>query len=374
MFPYCQTFRLYERGEAGICCDVDGVALGPLKLVERAEESYFLRPAEDVIQALEAAYGLLPEAVAETLALKIVGIARSLNAGELFYAQLKTLYLRLPEIPAENFAKIQRAAMQKSDPGRRVDMTAAAEISAGEMAAELSKALLLCLPENGAKVNSAVAKGGVNNGGGNPCHDPVNGQFCSDGTSYRRASDKNVLDNKGNVLYRMDVSAKVVSSQEDKIKAIANEFKDKTKVALIVNSGVRGAKEQAEAMYVKLKAGETGKYSQKEPYNEIKDAYDNGVKDKLTDKQIQQKMTDVITKQVSDGIYISNHMTGNAADLRIAGLNGEQGKEVVAAAESQGYEATYEGTPPHIHVDFTKKPAAKKPTKRRKKRKEKLRR
>jgi rare lipoprotein A (peptidoglycan hydrolase) len=141
-FPRCETFRLYGRGEAGVCCDVDGVGLGPLKLVERAEKSYFVRPVEDIIQMLEAAYGPLPGAVAEDLVLKIVGIARSLNGGNMTQAMLKTLYLRLPEIPAENMAKMGRGVMLP-------------ERAAAEEA--LNKALLLSFAENRAVEKAEMA-------------------------------------------------------------------------------------------------------------------------------------------------------------------------------------------------------------------------
>jgi hypothetical protein len=151
MFYGCQTFRLYKRGEAGICCDVDGLSLGPVRLVERAGKAYFVRPAEDIILALEAAYGPLGQAVADDLAQKIVGIARSLNGGELTHAMLKTLYLRLPEIPAENFAKMNGVVRGKVDPRKKV-MTAAervaAENAARDLAVGLSKALLQSLPKS----------------------------------------------------------------------------------------------------------------------------------------------------------------------------------------------------------------------------------
>ena len=109
MFPGCETYRLYKRGEAGICCDEEGVSLGPIALVTRSGAHYFVGPEEDMRDALKAAYGPLSADRLEYLACGVVGVARSLNKGDFAIAMIKALHLRLPEIAGERLAKMERA-------------------------------------------------------------------------------------------------------------------------------------------------------------------------------------------------------------------------------------------------------------------------
>ncbi len=62
---FARAYRLVPRGAAGLACDDDGVALGPVQLVEAVTDasgrrSYRLRPAAAVTQALRLAYGSAP--------------------------------------------------------------------------------------------------------------------------------------------------------------------------------------------------------------------------------------------------------------------------------------------------------------------------
>jgi hypothetical protein len=38
MFPFELKPCLFPRGKAGLCCDKEGIALGPVKLVEKSND------------------------------------------------------------------------------------------------------------------------------------------------------------------------------------------------------------------------------------------------------------------------------------------------------------------------------------------------
>lgn len=115
-----QTFRLAPRGRAGLACDDEGVALGPVSLVEgfRDEDGalrFRSRPAREVSEALKIAYG---DAVGETLARRRRGlehIAELLTDGEDARAKMHAVLLGFPDIDDEGMAKLRRLADARSD-------------------------------------------------------------------------------------------------------------------------------------------------------------------------------------------------------------------------------------------------------------------
>ena len=59
---FTRAYGLVPRGGAGLACDDDGVALGPLPLVEAVGDAsgrrlYHMRPIEEIAQAFRLAYG-----------------------------------------------------------------------------------------------------------------------------------------------------------------------------------------------------------------------------------------------------------------------------------------------------------------------------
>lgn len=117
--PLFQTFRLVPRGRPGLACDDEGVALGPVGLVEafRDEDGalrFRSRPAREVSETLKLAYG---DAVGETLARRRRGlehIAELLTDGEEARAKLHAVLLGFPAIDHEGMAKLRRLAEARS--------------------------------------------------------------------------------------------------------------------------------------------------------------------------------------------------------------------------------------------------------------------
>ena len=118
-FP--RAYRLVPRGEAGLACDDDGVALGPVRLVEAVidqsgRRSYRVRPASEVAQALRRAYRPPPDEI-ERRRRGLARIARLLTDGERAQACIRAVQLAFPEIAPAGMAKLARAAdLQKFNP------------------------------------------------------------------------------------------------------------------------------------------------------------------------------------------------------------------------------------------------------------------
>lgn len=107
--PFEPMYRLAKRG-AGLACDEDGVALGPVTLVERVsldgKRRYRRRPAEEIARALTLAYGPLPP---DDLARRVLGLdvaARALEAGDLARASIATVQMKLPALSAYALVKL----------------------------------------------------------------------------------------------------------------------------------------------------------------------------------------------------------------------------------------------------------------------------
>jgi hypothetical protein len=103
-------FRLTNRGGNGLCCDLRGVALGPIALVEAAEANgrrvYRVRPAEEVARTLVLAYAPF---TSDDLVRRLSGLdvaARALEAGDIAKAAVATVLLKLPPLSPEAMAKL----------------------------------------------------------------------------------------------------------------------------------------------------------------------------------------------------------------------------------------------------------------------------
>ena len=118
---FARPYRLVPRGEAGLACDDDGVALGPLRLVEAVTDAdgcrvYRPRPAEEIAEALRLAYGAAPDEI-ERSRRGLAEIARLLTAGERAQAGIRAVQLAFPEIAPDAMAKLaQAASLQKDNP------------------------------------------------------------------------------------------------------------------------------------------------------------------------------------------------------------------------------------------------------------------
>jgi hypothetical protein len=112
---------LVPRGAAGLACDDDAVALGPMRLVDSATDAagrrrYRLRPTAEIAQALRLAYGSAPNEI-ERCRRGLAHIAQLLTAGERAPACIRAVQLAFPEIAPDGMAKLAHAAsLQKYNP------------------------------------------------------------------------------------------------------------------------------------------------------------------------------------------------------------------------------------------------------------------
>lgn len=109
------------RGGAGLCCDADGVALGPLPLVDAVagasgRRSYHLRPMSQVARALRLAYDAASDDI-ERWQRGLAKVAELLDAGAVVQAGIRAVLLAFPEIEPAAMAKLAHAAeLQKYNP------------------------------------------------------------------------------------------------------------------------------------------------------------------------------------------------------------------------------------------------------------------
>ncbi len=118
---FARAYRLVPRGGAGLACDDDGVALGPMRLVDSVTDAsgrrrYRLRPAAEIAEALRFAYGAAPGEI-ERCRRGLADIAQLLTAGEPAQAGIHAVQLAFPEIAPAGMAKLAHAAsLQKYNP------------------------------------------------------------------------------------------------------------------------------------------------------------------------------------------------------------------------------------------------------------------
>jgi hypothetical protein len=118
---FARAYSPVPRGEAGLACDDDGVALGPVRLVEAVTDPsrrrcYRMRPTSEVAEALRLAYGSAPDEI-ERCRRGFAHIAQLLTAGERVQACIQAVLLAFPEIAPAGMAKLAHAAaLQKYNP------------------------------------------------------------------------------------------------------------------------------------------------------------------------------------------------------------------------------------------------------------------
>lgn len=108
--PFPAMYRLTARGGVGLACDEQGIALGPVILVEALAAGggrvFRARPAEEIARTLAQAYDdLAPADIARCLASLDVA-AKALEARDLAKASVAAVLLKLPDLSVEGFAKL----------------------------------------------------------------------------------------------------------------------------------------------------------------------------------------------------------------------------------------------------------------------------
>jgi len=113
--PLGRKHRIVGRGEAGVSCDEDGIALGAVHLVRASRTVGNARYCEvrsqaEIDQILRAAYGPQPAGVASRIHRGLCRAARWIEAGDLGRAGVETVGLGLPDIGLASMAKLAEIA------------------------------------------------------------------------------------------------------------------------------------------------------------------------------------------------------------------------------------------------------------------------
>jgi hypothetical protein len=95
-------FALSEDRQSGIACCEDGIFVAGVPLLEKAcarNAGWFPRPISDLNREISDQYGVPIDLSAKLDSLR--AIARALDTGDLIYARLLTLHLRIPDPPQQ---------------------------------------------------------------------------------------------------------------------------------------------------------------------------------------------------------------------------------------------------------------------------------
>lgn len=121
---------------------------------------------------------------------------------------------------------------------------------------------------------------------------------------------------------------------------------------LTVSSGKRSAQKQAKAMFDKFILGDKPSlYRNQTAYLQIRREFEKPDSGRSRE-QIENAMAVIIERQMSEGIYISQHLTDTAADVSLRGLSESTVRKIVELAKKLGGSAIVEKKPPHIHLQF----------------------
>jgi hypothetical protein len=145
---------------------------------------------------------------------------------------------------------------------------------------------------------------------------------------------------------RRDSTASVAARR---LYILRREYAKRTKRPLVVTSFLRTPSQQANAIRNLIKrrglAYVLKLYRYSPAIREIANAYREN---RRSPQKAQQQMTVVIENQVARGVYVSQHLRGLAADVRLRGRNGARLPILRDVARGVGAKVSVE--PDHIHV------------------------
>lgn len=154
--------------------------------------------------------------------------------------------------------------------------------------------------------------------------------------------------------YTLEPGVRLAPEMQATIARIADAFHERTRRDIVITSGTRSAREQAEAMFDKLQLGQplTRLYRDFDSAYAIQAAYRahrRGGRRAAVDAMVR-----VIDGQVSRGVFISRHLRASAADVRSRDMTRRQRRvfEEVARA-TRDVSVLAEGTPPHFHLELS---------------------
>jgi len=138
-----------------------------------------------------------------------------------------------------------------------------------------------------------------------------------------------------------------------KVKKIADKYYAATQKNIVVTSGTRTSKSQAEAMYGKLAGGDKlTVYKNRIAAQEIKKSYDDAVTAKKLKPQVIQSIRSTIDSQILKKIYISKHLRKGAIDVRSRDMTPNEKIKFKTASIGVATKVILEVTPPHFHLQF----------------------
>jgi len=232
----------------------------------------------------------------------------------------------------------------------------------GDLALAWIGALQLGLPElaDGAAVNRMAAADRLLKYNFNPAEPrDSHGRWTTDGSAGADPQPQLVTQNVPSpATAQFDPPSHVHFSGWDKLSPKAriglartgDLYYEQTGGDLTVTSGKRTPQGQAQAMYDNLQRNSTPHYSNQAAFHQIVEAYNDAVATGAGQQGAVDAMTSVIEQQVSQGVYISAHLTGDAVDIRSRDMSDEEKDELEEAAISAGARVVIETN--NIHLQF----------------------
>ena len=146
----------------------------------------------------------------------------------------------------------------------------------------------------------------------------------------------------------------ILSSEiEAKVKQLADRYHALTNKDIVVTSGIRTSQSQAQAMYDKLAGGDDlAVYKNQTIAQAIRKIYIDDTNANLTKDIVIANIKNEIDHQVSQGVYISQHLRKGAVDIRSRDMTDSEKEKFKQAAAGIAETVILETTPPHFHVQL----------------------
>ncbi len=150
----------------------------------------------------------------------------------------------------------------------------------------------------------------------------------------------------------------VLSTDVERLLApLADLYYQETGADLVITSGTRTPRSQAEAMYTNMRNGADPRdlYRNHEAADEIWTAYNQEQRNRASRDDAIDALTSVIEGQVSRGVFISRHLQARGVDVRNRTMTSEQRHTFERLATQAGTRASSENEHregPHYHVQF----------------------
>jgi hypothetical protein len=111
-----RVFKLSNYpGSLGLSCDEDGLELAGVPLLNKTNQGFIARPANEIEHLIASAYGA--DTFSDLTMTRLEAVARALNAGELAYAMTAAVLLKFPELDWNGAARLAQADdLLKYDP------------------------------------------------------------------------------------------------------------------------------------------------------------------------------------------------------------------------------------------------------------------